>query len=152
MCKVANITDLGYILSFLIESLNLVYYDLAKQLSHYFIFLFGLTTRKEYGKVSHNRSQVSVMSHDECGKVVHRPCSRCISSIQKLNKNSIEFFLSTQTRSVVKSSQAKSLHGDKLSLIALVMKVVAVALTMTNIIVMRQSLERKLFLVHFSTW
>jgi len=92
------------------------------------------------------------MSHDECGKVVHRPCSRCISSIQKLNKNSIEFFLSTQTRSVVKSSQAKSLHGDKLSLIALVMKVVAVALTMTNIIVMRQSLERKLFLVHFSTW
>jgi len=34
-------------------------------------------------------------SHDECGKVVHRPCSRYISSVQKLNKNSIEFFLST---------------------------------------------------------
>ena len=104
VCKVTNIIDLGYILSFLIESLNLVYYDLVKQLSLYFIFLFGLTTRKECGKVSHNRSQVKVMSHDECGKVVHRPCSRCISSVQKLNKNSIEFSLSTQTKSAVKSS------------------------------------------------
>jgi len=25
-----------------------------------------------------------VMSHDECGKVVHRPCSSCISSVQKI--------------------------------------------------------------------
>jgi len=24
------------------------------------------------------------MSHDECGKVVHRPCSSCISSVQKI--------------------------------------------------------------------
>ena len=39
------------------------------------------------------------MSHDECGKVVYRPY-----------RNSIEFSLSTQTWSVVKSSQAKSLH------------------------------------------
>ena len=49
-------------------------------------------------------SHVRVMSHDEYGKVVYRPCSSCISSVQKLNKNSIEFSLSTQTRSVVKSS------------------------------------------------
>jgi len=34
-------------------------------------------------------------SYDECGEVVHRPCSRCISSVQKLNKNSIQFFLLT---------------------------------------------------------
>ena len=39
------------------------------------------------------------MSHDESyyefGKVVHRPCSKYISSVQKLNENSIEFSLST---------------------------------------------------------
>ena len=29
-------------------------------------------------------------SHDKCGKVVHRPCSSCISSIEKPNRNSIE--------------------------------------------------------------
>ena len=51
--EVTNITDPGYILSFLVESLNLVYHDLTKQLSHYFIlfffsflFLFELTTQK----------------------------------------------------------------------------------------------------------
>jgi len=49
-------------------------------------------------------------SHDECGKVVHRPYSRYISSIQKLNKNSIEFSLSTWTRSSSKISQSKFLH------------------------------------------
>ena len=37
--------------------------------------------------------------YEKCGKVVHRPYSRCISSVQKLNENFIEFFLSTQTRS-----------------------------------------------------
>jgi len=51
-----------------------------------------------------------IESHDECGKLVHRPCSSCISSVQKLNKNSIEFSLSTWTWSVIKSSQAKSLY------------------------------------------
>ena len=34
----------------------------------------------------------------------------CISTVQKTNRNSIEFFLSTQTRRVVKSSWTKSLH------------------------------------------
>jgi len=32
--------------------------------------------------------------HDKCGKVVHRPCSSCISNIGKSNKDSIEFSLS----------------------------------------------------------
>ena len=36
---------------------------------------------------------------------------RCISSIPQLNRNSIEFSLSTQTRRVIKSPQAKSLHA-----------------------------------------
>jgi len=36
-----------------------------------------------------------VMSHDGHGKIVHRPYSSCISSIQKIDKDSIEFFLST---------------------------------------------------------
>jgi len=34
----------------------------------------------------------------------------CISSIQQINKNSIEFFLSTRTRSSSKTSQSKFLH------------------------------------------
>ena len=38
---------------------------------------------------------------------------RCISSVLQLNRNSIEFSLSTQTRRVIKSPQAKSLHSYK---------------------------------------
>jgi len=30
-------------------------------------------------------------SHDECGKVVHRPCSSCISSVQKITETSLSF-------------------------------------------------------------
>ena len=37
---------------------------------------------------------------------------RCISSIPQLNGNSIEFFLSTQTRRVIKLFQAKSLQAE----------------------------------------
>jgi len=51
-----------------------------------------------------------IESYDECKKVVHRPYSSYISSIQKLNENSIEFFLSTWTRSSFKVSQSKSLQ------------------------------------------
>jgi len=38
-----------------------------------------------------------MMSHDECGKIVHRPCSSYISNVQEIEKDSIEFFLSTRT-------------------------------------------------------
>ena len=31
---------------------------------------------------SHMSGCHNVMSHDKCGKVVHRPCSSCISSVQ----------------------------------------------------------------------
>jgi len=31
---------------------------------------------------SHMSGYHMVMSHDKCGKVVHRPCSSCISSVQ----------------------------------------------------------------------
>jgi len=34
----------------------------------------------------------------------------CISNVQQMNGNSIEFSLSTQTRRVIKLSQAKSLQ------------------------------------------
>jgi len=51
-----------------------------------------------------------IKSHDKCGKIVHRPCSSCISNVQEINKNSIEFSLSTQTWRVIKLSQAKSLQ------------------------------------------
>jgi len=36
-------------------------------------------------------------SHDRCGKIVHRPCSSYISSIQEIEEDSIKFSLSTQT-------------------------------------------------------
>ena len=44
----------------------------------------------------------------KCGKVVHRPCSSCIGSVQEIEKNSIEFSLSTQTWSGFKSPWLKS--------------------------------------------
>ena len=80
------------------------------------LYFFFLTyyTRRSAGKsqVSHNHmiGGHRVMSCDMCGKIVHRPCSSCLSSIQELNKNSIKFSLLTWTWSMVKSSQAKSLH------------------------------------------
>jgi len=40
---------------------------------------------------------------------------RCISSVPQLNGNSIEFSLSTWTRRVIKSPQAKSLHQNSIS-------------------------------------
>ena len=58
-----------------------------------FLFLFGFTTQgRSVGKYhminvthhGHMSGYHSVTSHDECGKVVHRPCSSCISSIQNL--------------------------------------------------------------------
>ena len=40
-------------------------------------------------------------SHDRHGKVVHRPCSSCISSVEKSNRSSIEFSLSITEQRVV---------------------------------------------------
>ena len=75
-------------------------HDLAKQLSHYlyffsflffFLFLFGFTTQGgsiekcHMTNITHHGHMTgchSVTLHDECGKVVHRPCSSCISSIR----------------------------------------------------------------------
>jgi len=57
---------------------------------------------------SHMMGCHSVTSHEECGKIAHIPCSSCISSIQEMNENSIEFSLSTQTWSGFKLSWLKS--------------------------------------------
>jgi len=79
-------------------------YDLVKWLSQYlyffsFLFLFGLITQeRSVGKC--HMSQIEhhiIKSHDNHGKIVHRSYSSCISSIQEIDKNSIKFFLSTQT-------------------------------------------------------
>jgi len=76
-------------------------HDLAKQLSHYlyffsflfFFFYLRLTIQKGVqesitSQVSHSHSHMTgshgVTSHDRHGKVVHRPCSNCISSIENL--------------------------------------------------------------------
>jgi len=40
-------------------------------------------------------------SHDNCGKVVHRPCSNCISSIQEIHGDSIKFSLSSTDKGAV---------------------------------------------------
>ena len=84
-----------------------------KQLSHYLYFLFfffsfylGLTTQKEvqesvmsqsYHMMSHNES------HDRHGKIVHRLCSSCISSVEN----------PTRTLS---SSLCQSLNKEQLAL------------------------------------
>ena len=70
----------------------------------FFLFLFGLTTQeRSVGKCymtniiyhSHMSRCHSFISHDECGKVVHRPCSSCISSVQ----NQIRTLLSSPCQS-----------------------------------------------------
>ena len=62
-------------------------------ISFSFLFLFGLITQgRSVGKYHMTMSQSQ--SHDEHGKIVHRPCSSCISSIGKSNRDSIEFSLS----------------------------------------------------------
>jgi len=40
-------------------------------------------------------------SHDNCEKVVHRPYSNCISNVQEIHKDSIEFFLSSTDKGAV---------------------------------------------------
>ena len=70
------------------------YHDLAKWLSHYlyfFSYLDLLYKKESVGKchiiisyISHISGYHRVTLHDKCGKVVHRPCSSCISSIQNL--------------------------------------------------------------------
>jgi len=40
-------------------------------------------------------------SHDNCGKVVHRPCSNSISSVQEMHENSIKFSLSSADKGAV---------------------------------------------------
>jgi len=57
-------------------------------------------------------------SHDRHGKEVHRPCSSCISSIEKSNGNSIEFSLSiTEQRAVgfILAWSLAFLHLEQLS-------------------------------------
>ena len=60
-------------------------YNLAKQLSHYlyiFLFSFRLTTQGRSVGKCHMTNVTYHKSHDKCGRVGHKPCSSCISSIQ----------------------------------------------------------------------
>ena len=63
-------------------------------------FSFVLTTQGGvWGSVMSQVFQVSQShdgkSHDECGKEVHRPCSSCISSIQKITGTPLSFLSQT---------------------------------------------------------
>jgi len=106
---------------FLNEFPSGVCHDLAKRLSHYlyffsFLFLFfylGLTTQREVwesvmSQVSHSHGHMTgrshhMMSHDRCGKIVHRPCSSCISSVENLTETLL-------------SSLCQSLNKEQLAL------------------------------------
>jgi len=72
----------------------------------FFFFSFRLTIHKKCGKVSchkchTNHSHIIVMaschimsydeSHDGCGKIVHRPYSSCISSLENLMGTPLSF-------------------------------------------------------------
>ena len=66
-------------------------HDLAKTAKSLFIFtllyffFWTYYTGRSVGKCHITQvSQSHDGSHDECGKIVHRPCSSCISSIQKI--------------------------------------------------------------------
>jgi len=50
----------------------------------------------------------SIMSYEECGKIVHRLYSSYISSVQEIKEDSIKFSLSTQTWKGFKLSWLKS--------------------------------------------
>jgi len=68
----------------------------------FILFSFGLMTQESVGKchmtnvICHSLTRILYVmshdgSHDKCGKIVHRPYSSYISSIQKINEDSIEF-------------------------------------------------------------
>jgi len=56
---------------------------MAKSLFIFLFFYLGLTTQKGVWESVTSQSH-HMMSHDRCGKVVHRPCSSCISSVEHL--------------------------------------------------------------------
>jgi len=66
-----------------------------------FYFSFGLTTQGKSTWKCHTTMSHKMKSHDNFGKVVHRPCSNCISSIQEMHKNSIEFSLLSTDKEAV---------------------------------------------------
>jgi len=96
----------------------------AKSLSIFLFFLFlffylGLTIQKEVresvmSQVSHSHSHMTGShivtshdkSHDRCGKIVHRLCSSCISSVENLT-------------GTLSSSLCQSLNKEQLALFRL---------------------------------
>ena len=50
----------------------------------------NVTVTMEKDRMSQCHSHI-LISHDECGKVVHRPYSNCISSIGNLMETSLSF-------------------------------------------------------------
>jgi len=87
-------------------------HDLAKWLSHYlylssFLFLLDLLHKGGVWEsvtwpchMSHC-DVTQMKSHNNHGKVVRRPCSNCISSVQEMHKDSIEFSLSSTDKGAV---------------------------------------------------
>jgi len=51
--------------------------------------------------ICHSVTSHKMKSHDNHGKVVHRPYSSCISSVQEIHEDSIEFSLSSTNKGTV---------------------------------------------------
>jgi len=67
-------------------------------------------------KVTGHKSQSQhVISHDNCGKVMHRPYSSCISSVQKIMETLLSFLYvkNMQSRNGVTQSEAELLRSRR---------------------------------------
>jgi len=75
-------------------------HDLAKSLFIFLFFSFLLDLLHIRSTAKYHITS-AIQSHEECGKIVHRLYSSCISSVQEINKNSIKFSLLTWTWRVI---------------------------------------------------
>ena len=101
-------------LSSRVSSIQQLYYTRThvmtqpKWLSHY-LFSFPFIS---FNLWTHEKEQLRRDTREFINRSKHKAC---ISSVPQSNRNSIKFSLSTQTRRVIKSSQAKSLQLNYLS-------------------------------------
>ena len=51
--------------------------------------------------MSQENDVTQIKSHDNHRKVVHRPCSNCISSVQEIHEDSIEFSLLSTNKGAI---------------------------------------------------
>ena len=92
-----------FIFLFFSFTLDLLHRKKCGKVSYHIVIVTWQVVTASYHMASHDGSQ----SHDECGKVVHRPCSSCISSVGNLMGTLLS---SPWTWRVIKVIQTKLLH------------------------------------------